>query len=79
MALQAEQAGMAEAGQQVQQSPLQAQHAEQHFNQQLAALPALKAKQDQPDNPFGMHHRLTQEPGLALHTPCSLSVKPTPC
>lgn len=55
--------------QQLQDSPLQAQQAERHFKQQLAALPALKPKQAEPDNPFGLQHRITDEPGALPSLP----------
>ena len=64
--LQAVQAELQEAVRELRESPLQAQHAERQFKQQLAALPALKAKQAEPDNPFGLHHRITDEPGTLL-------------
>ena len=50
-------------------SPLQAQQAERHFKQQLAALPALKPKQAESNNPFGLQHRITDEPGALPSLP----------
>lgn len=62
--LQAVQAELQEEVRDLRESPLQAQQAERQFKQQLAALPSLKAKQAEPDNPFGLQHRITDEPGI---------------
>lgn len=63
--MQALQAELQEELRELRESPLQAQQAEHQFKQQLAALPALKARHSEPDNPFGLQHLITDEPGTA--------------